>query len=96
MVQLEDDLRYELRVARFAWTKSRRPIEVANGVAYESATSTHRSGAGSKINPVTDVIDLSAKLEFDPFRDCEVFEDGEIKVLEAGSIVLVARKIAKR
>src|SRR5271169_702429 len=94
--RLEDDLRHQLCVAWFARSKTRRAVEIADGVGYETGAPTDRPSAGRQIDPVTDVIDLSAKLELDPFRDGEVFEDGKVKVLKARPIPLVARKIAHR
>ena len=95
-LRLKDDLGHQLCVPRFAWSQTRRAVEVADGIGYETGAPTDRSSARSQIDPITDVIDLSAKLESDPFRDGEVFEDGKVKVLEGRPIPLVARKIAHR
>jgi len=62
---LEDDLRHELHVERFAWPNPRGTVVVADGVA-DYPTTVNRPCSGREVDAIEQVIHLRAELYFQP------------------------------
>src|ERR1700722_5884342 len=85
----EKNLQTELHVEGFSGADARSAVEVADGVADNTAARSGCTNARSEIHAVEGVERFDAKLSFDPFRDRNVLEHGEVQISETGTVDLV-------
>ena len=68
----------------------RARIEVRRSIA----AYRNRPGSGGQVDAVGQVEDIGAELKSEPLLDGDVLDDGQIHILEVGTVELVSAEVA--